>query len=360
MIGATSTPAWAQFLLTEVAHGLDAFNLETTATVKDDGNFDLHTPNPGAAKYMPPTLPFGGVPRVGVVMARLVVNGVDKGIRPFVVALNDGKEMCKGVTARELPSKSGCRAVGHAITSFDHVAIPPSALLGKWTRTQLRGISTLGPSGGFILHSLAQGFVLEALYRRTAAWVSATPVENVNFRNAICAIVKATMIGHWRRTGVNVADRCSAQEIFDYNQFMHVESELRGVAIAEGDVLVLGLRLAPELSLAAILAAVRGEYRGARANELLLPRCLPFVEAIGHRMEFEAATNAGVSAPLVCLYELGAVGAGLAAYVEASGVEKYAVGAIVSQEAWDAFVGSLDVYRGSSSYAPFVDIKARL
>lgn len=32
-------------------------------------------------------------------MAKLVVDGEDRGIRPFVVALGDGKEMCKGVTS---------------------------------------------------------------------------------------------------------------------------------------------------------------------------------------------------------------------------------------------------------------------
>jgi alkylation response protein AidB-like acyl-CoA dehydrogenase len=41
----------AQFLLTEVGHGLDARNLEMTATLKPDGGFELHTPHPGAAKY---------------------------------------------------------------------------------------------------------------------------------------------------------------------------------------------------------------------------------------------------------------------------------------------------------------------
>ena len=51
-------------------------------------------------RFMPPTLPFGNVPRVGIVMARLVVSGVDQGIRAFVVPLNDGKEMCAGVIAR--------------------------------------------------------------------------------------------------------------------------------------------------------------------------------------------------------------------------------------------------------------------
>ena len=37
-------------MLTEVAHGLDAENLETTATLLPDGDFDLHTPHDGAAK----------------------------------------------------------------------------------------------------------------------------------------------------------------------------------------------------------------------------------------------------------------------------------------------------------------------
>ncbi|EKM52307.1 uncharacterized protein PHACADRAFT_164229 [Phanerochaete carnosa HHB-10118-sp] len=456
----------AQFLLTEVAHGLDAFNLETTATMKDDGSFDLHTPNEGAAKYMPPTLPFGGVPRVGLVMARLIVGGIDKGVRPFVVALNDGKEMCTGIMARELPTRSGSKAIGHALTYFDHVILPPSALLGEidlkehprnfflktlWrvsigslslSATVVPGLKiaafiaakysagrcVAGPTGSPIslisfrtqqlpiLHSLAQGFALEALYRRATAWVSAmTPVEDINLRNAICAIVKATMIGHWRRTGVTVADRCGAQGTFDYNQLMPMEMELRGVAISEGDVLVLCLRLAPELLLGrytvppsqdknsrlaiheqrlfdemkAILVDARGKHRGALANELLLPRCLPLVEAIGHRMAFEAAKDAAVPAPLVRLYELGVVGADLAAYVEygltsrrafaeeearalsevyrdldsylqASGVERYAVGAIASQKAWDAFVKSLDIYSGNSSYTPFAETRARL
>ena len=40
-----------QFLLTEQGHGLDALNLETTATWMPTGGFCLHTPNPRAAKY---------------------------------------------------------------------------------------------------------------------------------------------------------------------------------------------------------------------------------------------------------------------------------------------------------------------
>jgi len=40
----------AHYCLTEVAHGLDAINIETTATALPSGEFELHTPHPGAAK----------------------------------------------------------------------------------------------------------------------------------------------------------------------------------------------------------------------------------------------------------------------------------------------------------------------
>lgn len=48
---------------------------------------------------MPPTTPIKDFPRVGVVVARLIVAGEDRGIRPFVVWLNDGKTMCEGITS---------------------------------------------------------------------------------------------------------------------------------------------------------------------------------------------------------------------------------------------------------------------
>jgi len=44
-------------------------------------------------------MPVAGLPRIAVVMAKLIVKGEDRGIRPVLVALGDGKEMCKGVTS---------------------------------------------------------------------------------------------------------------------------------------------------------------------------------------------------------------------------------------------------------------------
>lgn len=48
---------------------------------------------------MPPTMPVAGLPRVAVVFAKLIVGGEDRGVRPFLVALGNGVEMCKGITS---------------------------------------------------------------------------------------------------------------------------------------------------------------------------------------------------------------------------------------------------------------------
>ncbi|KAF9257268.1 hypothetical protein L218DRAFT_1006334 [Marasmius fiardii PR-910] len=91
----------AQFLLTEVGHGLNALVLETTATLLQNGSFDLHTPHSGAEKFMPPTLPDVGVPKIGLVMARLIdLDGRNRGVHGFIVPLNNGVSMCAGITAR--------------------------------------------------------------------------------------------------------------------------------------------------------------------------------------------------------------------------------------------------------------------
>ncbi|KAE9400056.1 hypothetical protein BT96DRAFT_660665 [Gymnopus androsaceus JB14] len=73
--------------LTEVAHGLDARNLETATTLLRNRQFDLHTPHPGAAKIMPPTMPKKGHGCIALMMARLIVKEEDHGIRPFVVSV---------------------------------------------------------------------------------------------------------------------------------------------------------------------------------------------------------------------------------------------------------------------------------
>lgn len=55
-------------------------------------------------RYMPPTGPCG-VPVVAVIFARLIVNSKDWGIKPFVVQLSDGKNMCYGIESKTLPPR---------------------------------------------------------------------------------------------------------------------------------------------------------------------------------------------------------------------------------------------------------------
>jgi len=53
---------------------------------------------------MPPTSPCG-IPVVGVIFARLIVNNEDWGIKPFVVQLSDGEHMCYGIECKVLPAR---------------------------------------------------------------------------------------------------------------------------------------------------------------------------------------------------------------------------------------------------------------
>ena len=53
---------------------------------------------------MPPTVPTG-LPTFAVLFAKMIVKGEDWGMRPFLVPLNDGKQMVSGVTAQYVDSR---------------------------------------------------------------------------------------------------------------------------------------------------------------------------------------------------------------------------------------------------------------
>jgi acyl-CoA oxidase len=116
------------YLLTERGHGLDAFNIETTATKTEDG-YVLHTPREEAAKFMPASTPAFGMEKTALVMARLIVDGEDRGCRFFVVPICNEYEMYEGVSSVRLPPRPGTDPLDFAITRFDHVQLPPSALV---------------------------------------------------------------------------------------------------------------------------------------------------------------------------------------------------------------------------------------
>lgn len=262
-----------EFLLTELGHGLDVRNLETTATHQADGSFVLHTPNPRAAKTMPPSSPHSGMARTAVVFARLMVAGKDHGVRPFIVPLNDASgAMCRGVSCTLFPSRPGAKAIDHAMTSFRHVPLPAEALLGhlhsppKDERKEfLRAIhrvtvgtlclstsnaAVLRLSGciagrysakrrvgapnpvpilsfstqyGPIARILAHAVVFDK-YALEATQIFIRNFGNLDMQNVIAGVYKATVIDYTQKALGELVERCGWQGLFAHNQVSRLQA----------------------------------------------------------------------------------------------------------------------------------------
>lgn len=147
------------FLCTEQAHGNDAAQMETTATLdRATGTFVLDTPHPGARKWMPNTSTTGG-PKDAVVAARLLIDGSDNGVFLFLTPLTDttGHHL-PGVDVEALPHTS-TSPVDHCATAFHGVRLPLTALLqGEHGRLTPEGtlVSSLGSPRKRFLRSIGR------------------------------------------------------------------------------------------------------------------------------------------------------------------------------------------------------------
>ncbi|KAJ7509149.1 acyl-CoA dehydrogenase NM domain-like protein [Mycena galericulata] len=449
--------ASGQFMLTEQAHGLDAISLETRADMLDDGSFIFNTPNDGAAKFMPPTCPLPNISmaRYAVVFAKLFVKGEDRGVRPFVVQLSTPKALMPGVRSRMIPERAGAGPLGHSVTWFDHIKLPPWACLGPlgkpknlkaafqaavW-RISIGGLA-LGaiavPSVGVsayilgryslrrhvvstntgelmpiidfrtqqipILYGLAQMFVMQAFLNGSSVMRTFVDFKTeAPVRAGISAAAKAVMMMHTQESCYQLSDRVGAHGLYGHNQIINIQLEMRGASVAEGDTLVLCIRLATELligryslpppkypgSLAArheaglfrecraeLADQMGGKHRSDAFNRLMLPRCKLLVEAIGQRFFWEAAKEAGLEQAVLDVYEAGivkhspvyfAVHEGLDApkqaahedkaisaalphlerWLQWSGGHDYALAPVMTQARWDAFLRGFPFFRGT-------------
>lgn len=120
--------AFGVFLATEIGFGNNVAALETEATYDAESReFVLRSPTPRSAKFMPNTA--CAVPKLAVVMARLVSRGTDHGVFPFLVRIrgSDGAPR-PGVLVTPLTEKPGY-ALDNAVTRFDGVRVPKAHLL---------------------------------------------------------------------------------------------------------------------------------------------------------------------------------------------------------------------------------------
>lgn len=116
------------FLATELGYGNNLVSLQTRVDYDPvQRDLVLSTPSAEARKFMPNTA-LTNVPRIGVVMARLYVRGVDCGIFPVVVRLCTKAGISPGVSIAPLGDKPAF-SLDNALTSFNGVRVPKSCLL---------------------------------------------------------------------------------------------------------------------------------------------------------------------------------------------------------------------------------------
>ncbi|KAJ6480441.1 acyl-CoA dehydrogenase NM domain-like protein [Mycena sanguinolenta] len=304
----------AQFMLTEQAHGLDVINLETRVDMLDDGSFILNTPNDRAAKFMPPTSPLPCIlmPKYAVVFARLFLPSW----------------ACLGSLRKSKNAKSAFQAAiwrvsigGIAIGALAIPVVAVSAYIAGRYSLNRRVISPhTGESMPIIefrtqqlpiFHALAQSFVMQAFMNGSTILKQFSDFTvDAAVRAGIAAACKTVMTMHVQESCTQLSDRIGAQGLFGHNQIINLQLEMRGASIAEGDTLVLCIRLAAELLLgkyalpppiypdclaakheaglfedcrAELAQKIQGKHRSETFNRFILPRCKPLVEAIGLR-----------------------------------------------------------------------------
>ncbi|MET9819697.1 acyl-CoA dehydrogenase [Streptomyces sp. NPDC006355] len=320
----TSMRRTGTFLCTELDHGNDAPALQTTAALdRATGGFVLNTPTAGAQKFMPNTSLTGG-PKSAVVAARLLVDGEDQGVFLFLTPLSDDKGHLPGVRVRRLPDRTGT-PVDHCLTAFDHVRLPPEALLqadhgrlgadGTFTSTLgsqrkrfLQSIDRVttgklcmsagtlgmaraslviavrhahsrqisGPRRGLrvplmahrshhgrLLHALALAYAMSFLHRSVLArWVGHS-LEDREDAARLVAVAKGWITWQARAITTESRERCGAQGLFPVNGISDLPLNVEGGITAEGDNLVIWLKAASEM-----LFDRQGEDRSASGSSL--------------------------------------------------------------------------------------------
>ena len=114
--------AFGSFLITEPRRGSSHIATRTEARYDPErDDFVLYTPSPIAAKLANAALP--GLPKLGVVCARLKVAGRDRGVFAFAVPLRDERGPRPGIGISPLPGMP-LLAADSCLVTFDHVRVP--------------------------------------------------------------------------------------------------------------------------------------------------------------------------------------------------------------------------------------------
>lgn len=118
------------YLATELAYGNNLFSLETEARYCPERQvFTLNSPSDQSYKFMPNSTR-SSLPKIAVVMARLINNDQFIGVLPFLVPLQAKAGTYPGIRVTALGHKPGIH-LDNAMTSFNNVELPYEALLQR-------------------------------------------------------------------------------------------------------------------------------------------------------------------------------------------------------------------------------------
>jgi acyl-CoA oxidase len=126
------TGAYAQ---TELGHGSDVQNLQTTATYDPNSReFVFHTPSIQAIKFWP-----GGLGKSAthcVLYSRLITGGKDQGVQAFIVQVRDMQSNMPlpGIEVGDCGPKISFAATDNGYLKFTHFRQPISALLSRYVQ----------------------------------------------------------------------------------------------------------------------------------------------------------------------------------------------------------------------------------
>ena len=148
------------FAMTEMGHGSNVSGLETTAEFDAAADqFVINTPSLTATKWW-----IGGAAHSAThaaVFARLIVNGKDYGVKPFIVPLRDPADysLKPGVAIGDIGMKMGRNGIDNGWIQFTNVRIPRTYMLMKYTKVTREGVVKEPPLNQLAYGALIQGRV---------------------------------------------------------------------------------------------------------------------------------------------------------------------------------------------------------
>ncbi|TFK36086.1 peroxisomal oxidase [Crucibulum laeve] len=130
------------YLQTELGHGTNVAQLETTATyIPESKEFEIHSPTLTSSKWWIGAL--GKTSTHGVVQAKLILGGQDMGPHLFFVPLRsmENHKVLPGITIGDIGPKAlgGYSPTDNGFARFNHVRIPKENMLSQFAQVTDEG-----------------------------------------------------------------------------------------------------------------------------------------------------------------------------------------------------------------------------